>query len=44
MSNAGVHFNHELDMRLKQECEQAWLDRNDKDIEDFIKVFGRNYI
>lgn len=44
MSNFGVHFNHDLDIKLKQECEKKWLETNEKDIDDFIKRYGRNFI
>lgn len=43
-SNDGVHFNHELDIQLKKEMEKRWLEYYHKDIEDFIKKFGRNYL
>lgn len=43
-SNDGVHFNHELDMKLKKEMEVAWLMYYNKTIEDFIKRYGRNYL
>ena len=43
-SNEGVHFNHKLDMELKQKMEKRWLEYYDKTIEDFIKRYGRNYL
>lgn len=43
-SNDGVHFNHELDIQLKKEMEKRWLEYYHKDIEDFIKKYGRNYL
>ena len=43
-SNEGVHFNHELDMKLKKEMEIAWLMYYNKSIKDFIKRYGRNYL
>lgn len=43
MSNAGVHFDKELDLRLKklaQECfESTYGDRN-----TFRRVFGKSYL
>ena len=42
-SNAGVHFNKSLDLKLKQLCQEKWEKRNGT-CEDFIKVFGRNYL
>jgi hypothetical protein len=40
----GVHFNRELDLELKKEAEKRWLEYYHKDIEDFIKKYGRNYL
>lgn len=42
-SNAGVHFNKKLDIKLKQTAQKAWEYQNGSR-EDFIKTFGRNYI
>ena len=44
MSDEGIHFNQELDLRVKQEMEKKWLEYYDKTIEDFIKRYGRNYL
>ena len=44
MSDKGVHFNKELDTRLKQTCERLWMVENEKTIYDFIKEYGRNYL
>lgn len=43
-SSLGVHFNKELDLELKREAEKRWLEYYHKDIEDFIRKFGRNYL
>ena len=43
-SNAGVHFNKELDLRIKQLMETFWLEYYNKAIDDFIKRYGRNYL
>ena len=43
-SNKGVHFNKELDLKLKRECEKAWLDAFNADLSDFIKRYGKNYL
>ena len=42
MSNEGVHFNKELDTKLKVLCQVEWQKQH-PDL-DFIKIFGRNYI
>ena len=44
MSDAGVHFNKELDLKLKRLCEQNWLAVRNKTEEDFIKEYGKNYL
>lgn len=41
MSDAGVHFNKELDIRLKQTTQKAF---ESKYKEDFISIFRRNYL
>ena len=43
-SNAGVHFNHELDTRLKQAMQKQWMIHYNKKIDDFIKRYGKNYL
>jgi hypothetical protein len=43
MSNQGVHFNKQLDLRLKQECQRRWEVKYGTR-EDFIREFGRNYL
>ncbi len=43
-SNEGVHFNHNLDLELKQTLERKWIEYYNKTIDDFIKRFGRNYL
>lgn len=42
MSDYGVHFNKELDLRLKRECQEEFERRYDHDT--FMKIFGRNYL
>lgn len=44
LSNEGVHFNKKLDDDLKKICEYKWLEYYDKEIKDFIKKYGRNYL
>lgn len=43
MSKYGVHFDTELDMELKRLCQKKWEEKYG-DREDFIRVFGRNYL
>lgn len=44
MSGIGVHFNHKLDLELKQTMEKKWLNHYNKTTKDFINRYGRNYI
>lgn len=43
-SNEGVHFNHELDIKLKRVCENKWMDHYNKTEDDFRKRFGKSYL
>ena len=43
MSNYSVHYNKELDLKLKQQCQQQWEDLNGTR-ENFISMFGRSYL
>lgn len=40
----GIHNNHKMDLELKKKCEEAWLKRYDKSIEEFIGRYGKNYL
>lgn len=40
----GVHFNKKLDNELKNLAENVWLEKNNKTTNDFIKIFGKNYL
>ena len=42
MSDRGVHFNRELDLRLKRECQKRFEEIHNHDL--FMKVFGKNYL
>lgn len=48
LSNMGVHFNKQLDEKIKQQAEKIWIktycDSEEDGIEKFIKRFGRNYL
>lgn len=44
MSERGVHFDREANLKLKQECQRKWMERYDKTTEDFIEAYGKNYI
>lgn len=44
MADYGVHFNRVLALRLKQEAQAAAMQRYGWDTEQFIRIFGRNYL
>lgn len=44
MSDEGVHFTKQLDNSLKKVMQIAWCKHYNKDVDDFIKRYGRNYI
>lgn len=44
LSDKGVHFNREFDLRLKQIGQRAAMDRYGWTVDEFIKIFGRNYL
>ena len=43
MSNNGVHYNKELDLLIKRVGQNAFEEKFGTR-EDFIRIFGRNYI
>ena len=44
LSNEGVHFNHELDLKLKIIAEQKWIEHYNKTKDDFIQRYGKNLL
>lgn len=43
MSDEGVHFNKDLDIKLKKLCQERWEGIYGTR-EQFIQTFGRNYL
>lgn len=43
-SNEGVHFNHELDIKLKQIYQKKWQEYYNGTEEDFRKRYGKSYL
>lgn len=41
-SNKGVHFNRDLDLKLKKECQKEYEKNNSRD--SFIKLIGKSYL
>jgi len=44
MSDYGVHFNKELDLKLKRTAQLIWQEYYNKTKEDFIARYGRSYL
>lgn len=42
MSSKGVHFNRELDLQLKRDCQRKYEETHSR--EDFIKLIGKSYL
>lgn len=42
LSNEGVHFDHELDLRIKQDCQRLFEKTHSR--EEFISIIGKNYL
>ncbi len=40
----GIHADKELDLEWKQKGQQAFMKHYNKNIEDFINIFGKNYL
>lgn len=43
LSNQGVHFNKQLDLELKEECQKRWEEINGTR-EDFRRLFGKSWL
>lgn len=42
MSDDGIHFNKELDTRIKEECQKEFEKYESR--EDFRRIFGKSYL
>jgi len=42
LSNAGVHFNRQLDLQLKELCQRQFEETHSR--EEFMRIIGKNYI
>ena len=40
----GVHYQHKLDLIIKEQCQKAWQETYNKTTEDFIARYGRSYL
>ena len=43
MSDEGVHFNRDLDLKIKRICQKAWQKHYNKTEDEFRAIFGRSY-
>lgn len=43
LSNNSVHQNRQLDLKLKRQCEERWIEENGTE-EDFRKLFGKSWL
>lgn len=43
LSDKGVHFNKDLDLRLKRRCQEIW-EETYGDRESFIRRYGKSYL
>lgn len=44
LSQEGVHFNKELDLKLKRLGQIVWEEYYKKSTDDFINRYGKNYL
>lgn len=44
LSDQGVHFDRDLDLRLRRDCQLRWEEREGVGHDEFIKVFGESYV
>lgn len=44
MSDYGVHFDKEFDLKLKREAQEKAMEKYGWSVEEFIEKFGRNYV
>lgn len=42
LSNKGVHFDRELDLRIKQDCQRLFEKTHSR--EEFMSIIGKNYL
>ena len=42
LSNDGIHFNKEFDLRVKQLCQKKYEETHSR--EEFMSLIGRNYL
>ena len=44
MSNEGIHFNREFELEVKKMAQEKAMEHYEWSIDDFRKIFGKNYL
>lgn len=44
LGNQAVHKNKDWDLKIKRMAQKKFMEHYDKTREDFIKIFGKNYL
>lgn len=44
LSDIGVHFNPALDKKLKAEAQKRAMEYYGWTVDDFVRIFGKNYL
>lgn len=40
----GIHFDEQMRERIKQKAQKIFMQKKGKTIEEFIQIFGKNYL
>lgn len=43
-SDLYLDIQQKLNLMLRRRAQKAWMEKNGKTVEDFIALFGRNYL
>ena len=44
MGEFGVHFDRQLDLAIRQECQRRWMESNEATADEFREIFGCSYL
>jgi hypothetical protein len=44
MSNAGIHFDRDFELEVKQMAQQKAMEHYGWSVEDFIRIYGKNWL
>lgn len=42
--HSALHDKHRYDLEIEQIAEKAWLEHNNKSVDEWIKIFGKNFL